>query len=308
MLIQILEPEDFPAAALRMLKAQHSVHCGPLPPERQSKVEAVFARLARKLGPDFHRDYPALRFVVSPTTGLDHIDLAYFDARGVETVSLRGRTDFLDTIHATAEHTIALALALLRDLPRACQAVLAGDWDRTRHKGRELHGKTVVLLGYGRIGRLVAPLYEAFGCRVLAHDGVAGRVPPRLVMDFPTQLAEADLLSIHLSLDPSTAGYVDGALLDRLPPEAVIVNTARGDILDQAALIERLEQGRLRGAALDVLAGEPEPLDQVLMERIKALGSRLIVTPHIGGYTWESLEAVEIYMAEQLLAAIDAAR
>jgi phosphoglycerate dehydrogenase-like enzyme len=308
MIVQILEPEDFPGEAREILGRLGKVVAGDIDAERRGQVGVVFTRLARRIDAAFHADYPALRWIVSPTTGLDHIDLDHFAAAGVGVISLRGETAFLDTIHATAEHTLALTLALLRDLPGAAAAVAGGHWDRTRHKGRELFGKTVLLLGYGRIGRLVHPVFEAFGCRVIAHDVVAGRVPAALACDWPAALEDADILSVHLPLNGETAGLVGGALLDRLPTHAIVVNTARGTIIDQEALFERIEDGRLAGAALDVLAGEPEPLDAALAARIAALGPRLVVTPHIGGYTWESLDAVEIFVARKLIEAIDAAR
>lgn len=308
MIVQILEPEDFPGEAREILGRLGEVVPGAIDDERREQVGVVFTRLARRLDAAFHADYPALRWIVSPTTGLDHIDLDHFAPAGVGVISLRGETAFLDTIHATAEHTLGLALALLRDLPGAAAAVAAGRWDRTRHKGRELFGKTVLLLGYGRIGQLVHPMFEAFGCRVIAHDIVAGRVPAALACDWPAALENADILSVHLPLSGETAGFVDGAMLDRLPPRAIVVNTARGAVVDQHALLERLEDGRLSGAALDVLAGEPDPLDAGLAARIAALGARLVVTPHIGGYTWESLDAVEVFVARKLLEAVHVSR
>ena len=121
MKIQLLEPEGFPAAALERLRGLGSVIEGAA--DDTSEVEAVFTRLARVLDEEFHARYPQLRWIVSPTTGLNHIALDHFAAHGVEVISLRGRTEFLDNIHATAEHTLALALALIRKLPAAAAAV-----------------------------------------------------------------------------------------------------------------------------------------------------------------------------------------
>jgi phosphoglycerate dehydrogenase-like enzyme len=306
MKIAILEPHDFPAEAVARLGSVAQVELGPAAALPDPAVEAIFVRLAQHLGPDIHAAYPNLRWIVSPTTGLNHIDLEYFAAHGVEVISLRGRTEFLDNIHATAEHTIALALALYRDLPAADRAVRRGEWNRYAHKGRELYGKTVLILGYGRIGRLVAPLYQAFGCRVLAHDCIAGRVPDALRCDYPGALAQTDILSVHLPLDERTEQLVDGALLERLPPRAVVINTSRGEIVDQAWLLDALEQGRISGAALDVLHNEPAPMTPDVRLSLDALGGRLLVTPHVGGFTYESLGTVEQFITEVFLEAVHA--
>jgi D-3-phosphoglycerate dehydrogenase / 2-oxoglutarate reductase len=303
MKIRILEPDDFPAAAVARLEEIAEIEMGPPGPVPDPDVRAVFVRLARRLGPELSELYPNLRWIVSPTTGLDHIDGEHFAARGVEVISLRGRTEFLDRIHATAEMTIALALALYRDLPAADRAVREGEWNRYPHKGRELHGKTVLILGYGRIGRLVEPLYRAFGCRVLAHDCVEGRVPAELSCDFPAALAETDVLSVHLPLNDDTAGIVGAELLARLPSRAVVINTSRGEIVDQDFLIDALESGALSGAALDVLKGEPAPIGPELQGAMEQLGGRLLITPHIGGFTHESLDAVELFITEVFLEA-----
>jgi phosphoglycerate dehydrogenase-like enzyme len=305
MKVRILEPEGFPEAALDRLRTVADVELGASQ-KGDPDVEAVFVRLAQRLGPQFQALYPNLRWIVSPTTGLNHIDNEHFAAHEVEVISLRGRTEFLDQIHATAEHTLALALALFRHLPNADRSVRGGEWNRYAHKGRELHGKTVFILGYGRIGRLVAPLYQAFGCRVVAHDCVTGRVPEAFATDYPSQLAEADILSIHLPFEKATENLVDDAVLARLPSRAVVINTSRGEIVDQEALLRAIEEDRLSGAALDVLQGEPAPLSPGLLARIHALDGRVLITPHIGGFTYESLEAVELFITDVFLDALDA--
>lgn len=304
MKIQLLEPDGFPPAALKRLRELGPVVEGPA--EETGDVDAVFTRLALILDEQFHARYPRLRWIVSPTTGLNHIALDHFAAHGVEVISLRGRTEFLDNIHATAEHTLALALALIRKLPAAAAAVATGIWDRNPHKGQELFGKTVLIYGYGRIGRQVAALYRAFGCVVRAHDSIAGRVPADLACDLAETLALTDILSIHVPLAAATEGLIDAALLARLPARAVLINTSRGEIVDQPALLDALDSGALAGAALDVLTGEPSPLSPALSARLAALGDRLLVTPHIGGFTDESLAAVETYITDAFLQAVDA--
>jgi len=301
----IVEPEGFPQQALDRLAASGTVFLGP--EAADASTQAAFTRLG-VLDAAFHRRFPALRWIVSPTTGLNHIDMDYFAQAGVKVLSLRGRTDFLRTIHATAEHTLALTLALIRKLPAATGAVSQGAWDRYPHKGRELFGKTVLILGYGRIGTLVAPIYRAFGCRVFAVDRSDDRVPAEFRCDLLAALAEADVLTIHLPLEPATAGFVDRTMLERLPARAIVINTARGEVLDQDALLSLIEEGRLAGAALDVLTHEPSPFSGGLSDRLSALGDRVLITPHIGGFTYESLEAVENYMTQVFLDEVVAER
>ena len=304
MKIHILEPDGFPEKAIALLRQDHDVFCGRIRDSERHEINAIFVRLSQKIDSDFHRHYNKLEYIVSPTTGLDHIDCAYFEARGVTLISLRGRTEFLSNIHATAELTVSLCLALMRDLPNAAFSTLAGNWNRAPHKGRELHGKTVGILGYGRIGRLVEPLFQAFCCKVLVNDVRNSAVAGKNTFKVAEDLAAIGILTIHLPLNEDTRNFVDGRMLDHLSEASYVINTSRGDIVDQEALFDRLERGTLAGAALDVLSGEPQPIDAVLQARLNRLSDRLLVTPHIGGLTYESLEAVELYLTTEFLDAI----
>jgi D-3-phosphoglycerate dehydrogenase len=295
--ILVNEPDGFPPAALDLLRALGPVYLAgdPFDP---SGIEAAFVRLAERIDQAFLSRHPGLRFVVSPTTGLNHIDLESCSARGIEILSLRGRTSFLDSVRATAEHTLALALALVRQLPLAVQHARHGGWDRYQFKGTELDGKRVLVLGYGRVGRQVEALYRAFGCQVRAHDVVPDRVPCSLACKYPDVLTDTDILSIHVNLVPETEGLVDEASLSLLSDSAIVVNTARGEVLDQPALFRMLRDGHLGGAALDVLRGEPHPFDVDTVALVAAVEPRrLLITPHISGFTKESLNKVEVHMA-----------
>jgi D-3-phosphoglycerate dehydrogenase len=299
------EPDGFPVEALERLRVVAEVYRADEEYPAQ-RVTVAFVRLREKIGVEFHCRHPSLRWVVSPTTGVDHLDLDYLNKVGVQVISLRGRTEFLENIHATAEHTLALLLALIRRVPDAVRSVSDGHWNRYPFKGRELFGKTVLIIGYGRIGRQVHKLYAAFGCRVLAIDSIAERVPAALHCEMSDALACADILSIHVNLDDSTWGLVDEVLLDQLKPGAWLVNTSRGEIVDQAAVLSRVADGRLSGAALDVLVGEPDPLlNDAVHKAILDCGPRLLLTPHIAGFTLESLGVVENYVTDLLLAALE---
>lgn len=293
----ILEPDGFPEEAIARLRQLGPVMLGP---ETDSvDAESVFVRLSTKIDATFHARFPGLRWIVSPTTGLNHIDAGYFAEQGVEVLSLRGRTEFLDNIHATAEHTLALVLGLIRKLPHAVKSVWDDQWDRYPYKGTELFGKTVLILGYGRIGRQVHALYQAFGCKIIANDIDEAKVPKENWRSVPEAFAEADILSVHLPHDPTTHRYVDAAVLAKLKPQCILVNTARGEILCQDAVFSALRSGHLAGAALDVLVDEPTPVGHAVRIALRDFGNRLLITPHIAGFTYESLQSVETFMAER---------
>jgi phosphoglycerate dehydrogenase-like enzyme len=242
-----------------------------------------------------------LKYIVSPTTGLNHIDVGYFSAVSVRVLSLQGHTAFLDTIHATAEHTLALGLALIRRLPSAAQSVARGQWNRYAFKGSELYGKTVMLLGYGRVGRQVHALFAAFGCAVRAYDIDKAKVPAAIYADLEDGLGSADIVSVHLPLDKSTHGLLSAPLLSHIKPGAILINTSRGEVVDQTAMFTMVDKGHLGGIALDVLVGEPTPVGSDVLAMMKRHADRVVVTPHIAGFTSESLRAVENFMTDLFL-------
>lgn len=300
--ILIAEPEAFPERAFEML-AQLGTVCTPYNLTEPTAVRAVFVRLAKRIDEEFLASFPNLEWLVTPTTGQNHLDHSALTNAGVKVLALTRETAFLDSIRATAEHTLALLLALLRKLPAAVESVNSGEWDRYPFKGREIAGSTAFLIGYGRLGRQMHGIYEALGARVIATDIVSGRVPEAMFKTLESGLAEADIVSIHVNLAPETIGLIGQKELACVNPDAVLVNTSRGEIIDQRALFEALRSGRLSGAAIDVLHGEPEPVTPEVLAAIKEFETRLVITPHISGFTWNSLERVEVFMSEKLIKA-----
>ena len=253
---------------------------------------------------------PSLRVVATPTTGVDHIATEALGARGARLVSLRGETAFLESIRATAEHSFALLLALARRLPSACADVAAGRWRREPFLGFELHGKSLGIIGCGRLGRMVAGYGLAFGMRVLAHDTDAtaiARAPAGTAAASAEDALGADVVSLHLPLNADTRGWLSAARLALLRPGALRINTARGELIDEAALLPLLHEGHLGGAALDVLAGDGSWDGHVAAREHHALvdfasrhPDRLLITPHIGGYGRESITRTRRFLIERL--------
>lgn len=278
---------------------------------RLPEVDALLVRLGHQVDAELLAAAPRLRFLASATTGLDHIDLAAAAGRGVEVISLRGETAFLDQVPATAEFTWALLLALVRRLAPAAHDAARGAWRRELFRGHELAGRRLGIAGLGRVGRQVAGFGLAFGMRVAAFDPAPARELPgvELCPSLEELLERSDVLSLHAPLDGSTRGMIGARQLALLPPDAYLVNTARGGLIDEEALAAALRAGRLAGAALDVIEGERDPVARArgpLAAYLREFGEegRLLLTPHLGGATFESMARTEIFVAGKLAAAL----
>jgi D-3-phosphoglycerate dehydrogenase len=234
-----------------------------------------------------------LRVIATASTGLDHIDLKCAAERGVAILSLKADTEFLNSITATAEITWALLLATVRQLPWAFAAALEGRWARDEFRGRQLSGKTLGILGYGRLGRIVGQYGKAFRMHVLAHDIKAAIAEDGIEMvTFERLLTESDVLSIHIHLNDFNRGLMDAAAIGQMKPGAVLINTSRGGIVDEAALLNALQSGKLSGAGLDVIDGEwRQDLDQHPLIRYAGGHRNLVISPHIGVVAVEAQRA-----------------
>lgn len=245
-----------------------------------------------------------LRAIVSATTGLDHIDVAHARSRGIAVLSLQGERALLEGISSTAEHTWALLLALVRRIPAAFASVRDGRWDRDAFRGRTLAGRRLRLVGLGRTGRMVARYGKAFGLSVVAHDPDTGDWPADIERrdSLAELLADADVLSLHLPLTAQTRSCIGAEELAWLPAGAMLINTSRGELLDEAALVQALESGRLAGAAVDVIAHERSPELRMSSPLLAYAHMRdnLIITPHLGGATVEAMAETEVFMARKL--------
>jgi D-3-phosphoglycerate dehydrogenase len=230
---------------------------------------------------------PRLRVVARYGVGLDRVDLEAARRHGVTVTVTPGAN-----ANAVAELTIALLFALARPLVQGRDVVESGEWRSLR--GIELRGRTLGIVGLGRVGSLVAEKARALGMRVLACDpyAAAGTV------SLDELQAQADFVSLHAPLTDETRGLVDDAFLARLKPGVALVNTARGELVDEAALLAALDAGLLR-AALDVLAHEPPSGDDPLLHR-----DDVLVTPHLGAATAEAAEAMGRIAVEELLAVL----
>ena len=230
--------------------------------------------------------------------GLDNVDVAAATKRGVMVVNAPQ-----SNVLSAAEHTMALLLAQARNVPQAHAALRAGVWERSRWEGVELHGKTLGVLGLGRIGTLVAQRALAFGMRLVAYDPFvstdrARQLGIELVSTLEELLSRSDFLTIHVSKTPETTGLLGKDLLAQAKPGMRLVNSARGGIVDEDALAEAVRSGHIAGAGLDVFAQEPttaSPLFEL---------DPVVVTPHLGASTREAQDKAGLTIAEQVLLAL----
>jgi D-3-phosphoglycerate dehydrogenase len=244
-----------------------------------------------------------LRAVVSPTTGLNHIDLDAAAEFNVEVFHLRGQAEFLRSIPSTAEHTWALLLALVRRVPEAFESVRQGHWKQEPFRGSELHGKQLGIVGCGRLGSMVAHYGRAFGMSVSTFDPYAEFVPSYVdrCESLEELLLRSEILSVHVPLNAETEGMIGARELESLPESAVLINTSRGEIIDEEALLRVLGSGRLSGAAVDVIRNELAPAEREgsLVSYARS-HENLIITPHIGGATREAVEKTDLFIVGRL--------
>lgn len=264
------------------------------------KPDAVIVRLlADLLGAEEMQAGGRLRHIAKHGVGTNDIDVKAAAALGTPVSMTTGSNG-----HSVAEHALALIMALVKDLPRQDRLIRDGFWDKNQYNGRELRGQRLGLVGFGFIGQTLARMAGAIGMIVSAfdphtpghafHDGVTRET------DLDTLIANSDIVSLHCPLTPETQNLIDARRIRLMKRGALLINTARGEVVDEKALISALEDGHLAGAGLDSFAVEPPGIDNPLFRLPNTL-----VTPHVAGVTLDAKRAVSIMSAENVLAAFD---
>lgn len=261
-------------------------------------VDAVLVRSATRVDAEALAAARRLKVVARAGVGLDNVDVKQATQSGVMVVNAP-----TSNIVSAAELSVGLLLAAARNIAPASAALRQGEWKRSRYAGIELYEKTVGIVGLGRIGVLVAQRLSAFGMRVIAYDpyvqaGRAAQLGVRLV-PLEELMTESDFISVHLPKTAETVGLIDDQQLTRCKPQAIVVNAARGGIVDEQALYSAVKEGRIAGAALDVFAAEP-CIDSPLFEL-----ENVVATPHLGASTDEAQEKAGIAVARSVRLALD---
>ena len=266
--------------------------------ERIAAYDAIGVRSATKVTGDLIARAERLKVVGRAGTGVDNVDVPAATRRGIVVCNAAGSNAL-----SAAEHAIALMLAQARNIPQAHSSLVDGRWERSRFGGIEVTGKTLGVLGFGRIGQMVAERAKGLGMHVVAYDPLVAEGRYRELgvdkADTPADLyAVADFVTLHLASTPETRGFVDAEAFAAMKPGARLINAARGDVVDQDALVEALRSGHLGGAGIDVFPKEPtteSPLFGL---------PGVVVTPHLGASTEEAQDRAGIVVAEQVAAAL----
>ncbi|MGB9593428.1 MAG: hydroxyacid dehydrogenase [Anaerolineae bacterium] len=301
--MRILITEPIAPEAVSVLRACHQVDlCDPSPPAHLCDIigayDALIVRSQTRVSREVLSHARRLRVVARAGTGVDNIDVGEARRRGIAVVYVPGGNAI-----AVAEHTLALMLALARQIPRADASVRAGRWERHEFEGLELYGKTLGIVGLGRIGSEVARRAMAFGMTVVATDPLValerahGMGVRLLALD--ALLAVSDFISIHAPATPSTRGLLGQREFSLVKAGCRIINCARGGIVDEEALADALAEGKVAGAALDVFEREPPTNPRLLQD------PRVILTPHIGGSTAEAKRRIGMELAREVLRVLD---
>jgi D-3-phosphoglycerate dehydrogenase / 2-oxoglutarate reductase len=266
--------------------------------ERIGVYHGIVIRSATKLTAELIEQATNLRAIGRAGVGVDNVDVEAATKRGIVVANAPE-----SNVVTAAEHTMALLLALARNIPQAYESLIAGKWDRSKYSGVELYEKTLGILGFGRIGQLVAQRARGFGMRVLAFDPFVSAERYRDLgvekAESPEDIyAQADFITIHLPKTPETEGFLNAEAFAKMRDGARVLNVARGGLIDEAALKEALDSGKLGGAALDVFPSEP-------MTENPLFGyPNVVVTPHLGASTAEATDRAGYQSAEQVVAAL----
>jgi D-3-phosphoglycerate dehydrogenase len=305
MSVLILESRGYNPRALEIYSCLGPVWFSDLPKASYSQVLWLVVRLAHRLDPQFLEQFPNLHGIISPTTALTHVDMPYCSKRVIRVFSLANCPDAIQSVTSTSELTVGLMIALLRHIPFAHSDVIQhGQWNREAYRSRQLSRLSLGIVGLGRIGGHVAGYAKALNMQVFAydpwkHDDIFSELGVRR-SSLAELLSYCDILSIHANLRQDNIHLIGCAELALMKPSALLINTARGALLDELALSEALRKGKIGGAAVDVLETEHGDFDWQSSPLISAArdGLNVIVTPHIGGCTSDAMHITEERLAE----------
>lgn len=272
-----------------------------------NSFDIIFTRIGLYTGINEFNLQPKLKYLVTATTGLNHIDIEAAKARNIEIISLKGETEFLNTITSTAEHTWALLLCLVRQLVPVYANVVLGKWERTPFRIHQLSGKTLGIIGYGRLGKIIANYGISFGMNVIYYDNlITENYGEHRYRPFNDLLKQSDIVVLMASWSDKNIDMIGSEQFSLMKENSYFINASRGEMVNESALLQSLKSNHLAGAALDVLAddsiwGEVLPENQALVTFSRENPGKLLITSHIGGFAVEAIEKTRDFITDKFL-------
>lgn len=266
--------------------------------------DAIVTNLQQRIDQDIIDAGAKLKVIATPSTGTDHINLTYAKSRGIEVQSLKYDYNVLKTITSTAEHAFLLMMACLRKLPFAFESVKDGQWTSAEWRGREVAGRIVGIVGYGRLGEIFSRFAHAFSMKVIASDPFK-KIKDAWVKQVKMNelLKRSEIITLHTHLAPETRGMIGAREFAMMRNGVYLVNTSRGALLDERAFLHSLESGKIACAGIDVLAHELDgKIANEPLVRYARTHKNLIITPHIGGYTYDAQKKAYLHTVHKLMA------
>jgi D-3-phosphoglycerate dehydrogenase len=241
-----------------------------------------------------------LKIISCATTGSDHIDRTEIENRGIQLRTLKEDRNFLKNLTPAAEHSWSLLMACSRKLPAAFDHVKSGMWDRENFPGIMLKGKRIGIIGCGRIGSWMGRYAHAFGMEIFGYDPYVNPLPENFTRsELKELMSNCDFITVHVHLTDETKRLVSRECFEVIKPGCIFINTSRGAVIDQVALLEFIKNGHLLAAGLDVLEGEPDIDHNPLVEYARN-HDNLIITPHCGGFSPDAVALVSIHAARKI--------
>ncbi|MGJ4751350.1 NAD(P)-dependent oxidoreductase [Leptospira kmetyi] len=313
----VLESWNFPDSSIEKLRTYGEVFLDKNDNSNKTDLilkivpDAVFIGLGIELSARDLEKFKNLKTIVTPTTGLNHIDLNACENYGIRVISLKGEVDFLSSITSTAEHAWLLILSLFKDYKKLIENVRDNKWNRSEIDTFELSGKTIGIIGYGRLGKILREYALAFRMRCLVCDADStklSQLPNEEKVELDFLLKNSDVISLMASYSPENVRMIGEKEFNLMKPNVFFVNTARGELVDESALLRSLKSGRIAGAALDVLDNdsswnEKTPNDHPLIEYSKD-NNNLAITSHVGGNSKEALLKTREFVVQKFVESI----
>ena len=312
-----LEAEKYPEESLNILESHFRLFKKVIQDQyelnkilNQNQYKCIFTRLGLNLYSENLKNQKSLGYIVTPTTGLNHIDLDYTKSKNIKIISLKNETKFLRQITSTAEHTWSLILNLVRKINETALQVKAGSWSRVDLSIDELYGMSIGIIGYGRLGKIVSEYAKAFKMNVFVFDIDINAYKNidkcfTIVNSVDELVKTCDIVTLHIPYNKENINFYSKNLFDKMKTDSYFINTSRGEVVDEKYLLRVLSKKLIKGAAVDVLKDDSVWIDEIPKDNsiINYLNknNNLLVTPHIGGYGVSSIKRTREFITSKFI-------